>query len=80
MKKHFRYPVFVIFLLVMVLGSGLSLTSRATPMDRGVIDPACLLSCQQQHSTCFIAAGGRNSDENHCLAEYRHCIAQCGKH
>jgi hypothetical protein len=29
---------------------------------------------------CFIAAAGRNSEENHRLAEYRHCIAQCGKH
>jgi hypothetical protein len=80
MKKHFRYLTFLCFLLIMVLGSGFSRASRATPMDRGVIDPACLLSCQQEHSACFIAAGGRTSDENHCLAEYRHCIAQCGKH
>jgi len=80
MKKHFRYLVLVCFLLVMVLGSGFSLASRATPMDRGVIDPSCMLACQQQHSACFIGAGGRNGDENHCLAEYRHCLAQCGKH
>ena len=79
MKKHFRYLMFLCFLLIMVLGSGFSLTSRATPMDRPVIDPACMLSCQQQHSACFIAAGGRNGEERQCLAEYRHCIAQCGK-
>jgi hypothetical protein len=79
MKKHFRYLTFLCFLLIMVLGSGFSLSSGATPMDR-VIDPACLQACQQQHLACFIAAGGRNSEENHCLAEYRHCIAQCGKH
>jgi|GEM_PF-1381244 len=79
MKKHFRYLTFLCFLLIMVLGSGFSLSSGATSMDR-VIDPACLQACQQQHLACFIAAGGRNSAENHCLAEYRHCLAQCGKH
>jgi hypothetical protein len=79
MRKHFRYLTFLCVLSIMVLGSGLSLSSRATPMDR-VIDPACLTACQQEHYACFIAAGGRNSDENHCLAEYRQCIAHCGKH
>lgn len=79
MKKRFRYLTFLSFLLMMLLGSGLSLSSGATQTDRA-IDPACLQSCQQQHSACFIVAGGRNSEENHCLAEYRHCIAQCGKH
>ena len=80
MKKHFRYLMFLCFLLIMVLGSGFSLTSRATPMDRPVTDPACMLSCQQEHFACFVAAGGRNGDERQCLGEYRHCIAQCGKH
>ena len=79
MKNRFRYLTFLCFLLIMVLASGFQFSSRATPMD-SVTDPACLLACQQEHSACFIAAGGRNSDENHCLAEYRHCIAQCGKH
>lgn len=79
MKKPFRYLTFLCFLLIMVLGSGFSLSSRATPMDR-VIDQACVQACQQEHFACFIAAGGRNSAENQCLAEYRHCIAQCGKH
>jgi len=79
MKKHFRYLTFLCFLLIMVSGSGFSLSSRTKPLDR-VIDPACLQFCQQQHLECFIAAGGRNRDENHCLAEYRHCIGQCGRH
>lgn len=79
MKKHFRYLTFLCCLLIMVLGSGFSLSSGATPQDR-VIDPACLQACQQQQFACFIAAAGRNGEENHCLAEYRHCIAQCGKH
>ena len=77
MKKHFRYLMFPCFLFIMVLGSGFSLTSRAAPLDRPVIDPACMQSCQQEHFLCFVAAGGRNRDENHCLAEYRQCIAQC---
>jgi hypothetical protein len=63
----------------MILGTALSSPSRATPAP-GDIDPACMLDCQQQQASCFIAAGGKNSAENHCLAEYRHCIAQCGKH
>ena len=79
MKEHFRYLTFLFFMLIMVLGSSFSLSSRAQSTDRA-IDPACLQFCQQQHSACFIGAGGRNSEENHCLAEYRHCIAQCGKH
>jgi len=78
MKEHFRYLTFLFFLLIMVLGSSFSLSSSAQTMDR-VIDPACLQFCQQQHFNCFISAGGRNGEENHCLAEYRHCIAQCGK-
>lgn len=78
MKKHLRYLTFLPLLLVMLLGPALSSNSQAAP-DRE-IDPACLISCQQEHFECFIGAGGKNSAENHCLAEYRHCIAQCGKH
>jgi hypothetical protein len=78
MKNHFRYLMFLCSLLIMVLGSGFSLSSRATPRDR-VIDPACLQSCQQQHFACFVAAGGSNREENQCLAEYRRCIAHCDK-
>ena len=79
MKKHFRYLTFLPFLLIMVFGASFSSTSQATQEQR-VIDPACLTFCQQQHFACFVAAGGRNSAENHCLAEYRHCVAQCGRH
>lgn len=78
MKNLFRYLTFLTCLLIMVLGAGFSANSRATSA-KGEIDPACMTSCQQQHSSCFVAAGGRNSAENHCLAEYRYCIAQCGK-
>lgn len=79
MKKHFRYLTFLPLLLVMVLGPALASNSQAAP-DRQDIDPACLVSCQQEHFACFIGAGGKNSAENHCLAEYKHCLAQCGKH
>ena len=78
MRKHFRYLTFLPFFLIMALGTGLSSRSQATPVDRE-IDPACLVFCQQQHFECFIGAV-RDSDQNRCLAEYRHCIAQCGKH
>ncbi len=79
MKKHFRYLTFLPLLLLMILGPALSSDSQAAP-GNSEIDPACLLSCQQEHFACFIGAAGKNSDENHCLARYRHCIAQCGKH
>ena len=79
MKNFLRYLTFPVFLLIMLLGSSLSLSSQATPLDRD-IDPACLQFCQQQHYDCFLAAGGSHGAERHCLGEYRHCIAQCGKH
>jgi hypothetical protein len=73
--KHLRYLVFVALLLAMSLGTRLSTRSSASPMQHP-IDPACLQFCQQQHSECFFGAQ-RNSEEKKCLAEYRHCIAQC---
>ena len=78
MKKHFRYLTFLPLLLIMILGTALSSASQPTP-DRA-IDAACLSACQQEHFACFIEVAGKNSDENYCLARYRHCIAQCGKH
>ena len=78
MKKHFRYLTFLPLLLLMVLGPALSSSSQAAATTE--IDPACLLTCQQEHFACFIGAAGKNSDENYCLARYRHCLAQCGKH
>ena len=79
MKKHFRYLTFLPLLLIMILGPALSSDSQAAP-GKGTIDPACLSACQQEQFACFIEVIGSNSDENHCLARYRHCIAQCGKH
>ena len=79
MKKHFRYLTFLPLLLLMVLGPALSSSSQATAA-KGTIDPACLSACQQEQFACFIEVAGSNSDENYCLARYRHCIAQCGKH
>jgi hypothetical protein len=78
MKKHFRYLTFLPLLAVMLLGPALSSSSQAAP-DRPATDPACAIACQQEHFACFIGAG-KNGAENHCLAQYRHCIAQCGKH
>jgi hypothetical protein len=79
MKKHFRYLTFLPLLLIMILGTALTSISQPAAAN-SQIEASCLLSCQQEHSACFIAAGGKNSAENHCLARYRHCIAQCGKH
>ena len=79
MKRHFRYLTFLPLLLLMVLGPALSSSSQATAA-KGTIDPACLSACQQEQFACFIEVAGSNSDENYCLARYRHCIAQCGKH
>ena len=79
MKKHFRYLTFLPLLLLMVLGPALSSTSQAAA-GKGTIDPACLSACQQEQFACFIEVAGSNSDENYCLARYRHCLAQCGKH
>jgi hypothetical protein len=78
MKKHFRYLTFLPLLFIMLLGTTLTSTSNATA--RAKIDPACLSSCQLELQTCFIGAAGSNSDENYCVARYRHCIAQGGKH
>jgi len=79
MKKLFRYLTFLPLLLLMVLGPALSSSSQAAS-GKGTIDPACLSACQQEQFACFIEVAGSNSDENYCLARYRHCIAQCGKH
>lgn len=73
MKKHFRYLTFLPLLLTMILGTALTSSSQPTPAD---LDPACQSSCFQELQTCVFAAG-KNSDENHCFARYRHCIAHC---
>ncbi len=77
MKKSFRYIVFLTLMLVMGFGTSLSSRITAAPVQN-TIDPVCLLSCQQQQVSCFIGAA-TNSDQNRCLANYRHCIARCGK-
>lgn len=77
MKKHFRYLTSLPFLLIMILGTALSSASQSTAVRD--IDPACQSSCFQELQVCVFAAT-RNSEENHCFAQYRHCIAQCGKH
>jgi hypothetical protein len=73
--KQVRYLVFVALLLAMSLGTRVSTRSSAAP-PQNVIDPACLQACQTQQFECFSGAQ-KNSDQKRCLAEYRHCIAQC---
>jgi hypothetical protein len=75
MKKHFRFLTLLFLLTVILLAPTLTSNSQAGAQD--ILDPACLSLCQQQHLACFIAAGGKNGAENHCLGEYRHCIAHC---
>jgi len=77
--KRFRYVVLVVLLVLMTMGTRLSTSLSAAPPQGKEIDPACLSFCQQQNLQCFLAAT-RESDQHHCTAEYRHCIAQCGKH
>jgi hypothetical protein len=76
MKKHFRYLTFFPLLLILLLGT--ALTSQPTAV-KAEIDSVCLTLCQQMYFLCFSAAGGKNSEQNVCLAQYRHCIARCDK-
>jgi hypothetical protein len=76
--KQLRCLVFVALLLAMSLGTRVSTRSSAAPLQNP-IEPACLQFRQIQQFECFSGAQN-NRDQKRCLAEYRHCIAQCGKH
>lgn len=75
--RFVRFLVFATALLTMSFGFR-SISSTPTSAQND-IDPACVSVCQLAQRECFIGAT-RNSEQNKCLAEYRHCIAQCGKH
>ena len=75
MKKHFRYLTFLPLLLIMILGTALA-SASSPAAAQGDLDPSCQSACFAQLQICVFAST-KNSEENHCFARYRHCIAHC---
>jgi hypothetical protein len=78
MKKTFRNLLFLTLLAFATLFTGSSRGTSAAPTQQ-VPDPPCVTECSFLLSQCLGGDGTKNSDRA-CMAVYRHCIAQCGKH
>jgi hypothetical protein len=76
MKRSIPNLRVLTLMFVIIIATGA--TSSSSPVPQNVPDPACVETCRGLMFEC-IDNHEKNNDRA-CLAVYRHCIAQCGKH